>query len=544
MTLFSFGGGGPPRFLRRSVSGAYRSPGVFLAALATYVFLLAGYIGMRFAWHSLDIDAIKLTALSGNVLAEGTLSPASGGYAYGYAYPALNTFLAHLTGVPLETLQTVVQPFLVVLLVPMTYSAYRCLIGSAPVALLASLLLFLSPEFLFEATRSSHAKVTWLLALTTLFVLARSFRTVDSPRQLATWVVLLYLAAYALISSSSFFASGYIFGIAIAFAASYIIPYLTRSRGIVSPAMRRLSYVTASTAMLVFLFVFYLYPPAVDALWSLRWTLDQLSVFILNVEPAPATNPYTYVQSTWLSTPVYLALTAFNWIILLLSFAVWLHRGWLLLVRRVAMPPHRLLVWLLYASFGLLMVISVVADVAGVLSANLQVRLFPHFLLVGIPLAGEAIVASVQWARRSRVAVMGKLAPVSLVVLISYFSLASLLKITNEPLLSNWWPLYTVQERLSVEWIGDYVRLNQVWFGRDSRLFALATAYGEWEPEEIGVDWSATPVRSRYVLMSEISERRSARMETALPDIRGYNKIHDAGESELYYRRPQTPYQR
>ncbi len=85
-------------------------------------------------------------------------------------------------GNPLETLQLVLQPFLVVLLVPVAYAAYRTLIGSAPVALLASLLLFLSPEFLFEATRSSHAKVTWLLALTTLFVLvAASIPTLSPP---------------------------------------------------------------------------------------------------------------------------------------------------------------------------------------------------------------------------------------------------------------------------------------------------------------------------------------------------------------------------
>ncbi len=130
--------------------------------------------------------------------------------------------------------------------------------------------------------------------------------------------------------------------------------------------------------------------------------------------------------------------------------------------------------WLLYGSFGLLMVVSVVADCRGVLSANLQVRLFPHLLLVGIPLASEGIAAAVESARRSRYSGDEKVGSRSPRVLISYFSLASLLKITNEPLLSNWWPFYTYPERLSVEWIGEYVRLNQIWLGQDARLYTVA----------------------------------------------------------------------
>ena len=111
--------------------------------------------------------------------------------------------------------------------------------------------------------------------------------------------------------------------------------------------------------------------------------------------------------------------------------------------------------WLLYGSFGLLMVVSVVADMCGVLSANLQVRLFPHLLLVGIPLASDGIAAAVESARRNRTQVTRRLVPVVLVILITFFSLASLLKITNQPLVSNWWSFYSFPERLSVEWMAN-----------------------------------------------------------------------------------------
>ena len=125
-------------------------------------------------------------------------------------------------------------------------------------------------------------------------------------------MVLLYWAAYALVSSSSFFASGYIFGIAAAFAATYVLPHLTRTPDIVIPAMRRLAYVTASSAVLVFMFIFYLYPPAVELFWNLRSTSIGCRCSCSTSSRRATTNPYGYLQSSWLSLPVYVGLTSFN----------------------------------------------------------------------------------------------------------------------------------------------------------------------------------------------------------------------------------------
>lgn len=526
------------------VPGSRRSTGAFLLLLLAYAFLLAGYVGLRYAWRSLDGDAVSLTRLSQSVFAEGTISPVGGGYPYGPAYPVLNTFLAHATGAPIVWLQTYVQPFLAVLLVPAAYAAYRSLTGSGPVALLASLLLFLSPEFLFEATRSSHAKVTWLLALTMLFVLSRSFQAGRSFGRLAVWVVSFYLATFALISSNAFFASGYVFAITFAFVASYVLLNLRRTRITLTAQMRRLAYVTISSLVLVFLFIFYLYPPARSAFGTLQSTLDRVAVFFLSIEPASAANPYAYTQRTWLSLGVYLGLTSFNWIVSLLSFAVWIRKGWLLWGRRESLPTHQLLLWLLYASFGILMVISVLVDLSGALSANLQLRVFPHFLLVGIPLAGEGVVALVGPARRFRGRIARAAAPALIVMLISLFSLASLLKITSEPLLSHGWTFYASEEQQSVQWVGGHVRNNQVWLGQDVRLQTLVAAFGNWSLGRVGVDRAPAPVSSRYTLLSDISRMRADRLGSALPDIRQHNKVYDAGGAALYYSRPQTPYQR
>lgn len=524
-------------------AGGRRSTGPFLLLLAIYVLLLAGYVSLRYGGRVVQDDATALTLASQRVLAGATIAP-PGGYSYGYAYPALNTFLAHLTGASIESLQAFVQPLLVVLLAPISFAAYRSLTGRRRVAMLAALLLFLSPEFLFEATRSSHAKMTWLLALTMLFILARSLRPGPHPGWLVPWVAAFYLATFALITSNSFFASGYIFGIAFAFTTTLVLLSFRRVSPALGARMRRLSYVTASTWLLVFLFSFYLYPPVWRVFGELRSTLDRLSVFLLSVEPTGGTDPYAYTQSTWLSLGVYLALTAFNWTVLLLSFAVWLRQGWLLWVRRVDMPAHRLLLWLLYGSFGLLMVLSVLVDLSGGLSANLQLRIFPHFLMVGIPLASEGIFALLAWARRRRPSLVARAAPVALVALLSLFALGALLKITNEPLLSNQWAFYAEEERHSVQWVGSHVRNNQVWAGRDYRLPTVARAYGNWGQENIRIDRGGIPVSARYVLLSEVSQKRADRIGERLPDTRQSLIVYDAGGARLYYSRPQTPYQR
>ena len=68
----------------------------YLLALILYAFLLAAYVGLRFAWQGLDSDAALLSILSQNVVAEGTITPAADAYTLGYGYPTLNAFLSLL----------------------------------------------------------------------------------------------------------------------------------------------------------------------------------------------------------------------------------------------------------------------------------------------------------------------------------------------------------------------------------------------------------------------------------------------------------------
>jgi hypothetical protein len=517
---------------------------VLLILLAIYLVVVVLYVNGRFNGTWLNDDAIILTRLSQSILNEGTLTPPQGAYQYGFAYQSLNVFLAHLSGTPLADWQEYGQPFLVLMLVPTGYIAFRSLLGASHTALLALLLLFLQPEFLFEALRSSHAKITWMLALLMLYLLARSLREAQSRGSFAASVLAFYLAAFALITSNSFFAFNYIFGIVFAFLGVQALGRIPgRFRILIPLQLRRLGWVSLSCLILAFIFIFYLYPPALGQFSTLESIIDRLAALFLDVEEATSLNPYAYVGMTWISQTAYLAVSAANWLVLALSFVMWLYQARQFLIQRRPLPPPALLLWLLYTAFAFLLAVAVIIDFAGALSANLQVRLFPHLMIAGVPLAAGLLALLFErnriWPRKARLTV-GMALPLA----VMYLALAGIFKVTNEPLLSNWWAFYLPGERQAVEWIGVNVQQNNVWVGDDRRLVTLADAYGNWRPQGVRGERSRQPAASRYLFLSPIVEARAVRLQNPLPDIQGHQCIYDVGQAQLYYSRPKTPYQR
>lgn len=512
----------------------------YFLALALYALLVAAYVGLRFGWRWLDADAASLTILSQNVHNEGTLVPAAGAYALGYAYPALNTFLARATGVPVTILQTYVQPFLFALLVPVSYAAFRVLLGNRAVAALACLLLLLQPDLLFEGVRSSHAKFTWLLALGMLFVLSRSFQVEGSNRAFARWVLLFYMMAYGLISSNAFFASSYVFGLAFAFLGGWVLARWQRTPQASEGRLRRLLYVALACSVLVFLVAFYLYPPVQRQAWFLRTTIDRVAGFVLDVETGA--NPYRYVQVTWLSPGLYVMLSSLSWLVLGLSFVNWVQKGWALLGRRQTFPPGQLLLWLLYTGFAFLLALGVALDLAGTLSANLQVRLFPHVMIMAIPLAAEMVGRLVAGAwRRGRAARRAAVALLAVAAL--FFSAASLFKATNEPLLSNLWVFYSPGERAAAGWAGPHLAGPWVWLGPNNRLKPMLRLFGDWEEAGLS-EYTGQTVADRYdLLLSEVTKMQAARLAMPLPEVWRRLRVYDNGDAALYHARPRTPYQ-
>ncbi|MGC9347638.1 MAG: hypothetical protein ACP5JG_05830 [Anaerolineae bacterium] len=517
---------------------------VYVALLACYILLVAAYVNGRFAWRGLYDDAIRLTQLSENVYAEGTLLPTGGAYSFGYAYPALNTVLAHVTGIPVEALQHFAQPFLAIVLLPLSYVAFRGLTGSDAIAGLGTLLLFLQPEFLFEALRSSHAKVTWAMALLMLFLLTRGFCSQGRRHRAIVAVPLFYLVAFALIASSSFFASTYIFGIGLVFVGARLLGRLRRTNAPVVAQLSRLWLVAVACMVLVFVFIFYIYPPARAQLSSLKRELDRLSVLLLGAEPTePLVNPYVHVSGTWINGQAYLLVSCANWLVLLLSFGRWIYLGRQQWLRRWTLGPGELLLWLLYAAFSFMLATAVLFDVLGLLSANLQVRLFAHLVIFAVPLAAQTLAAFVKtscgWPPAAHRALWGMLSLACALLVVG-----SLLKITNEPLLSNGWTFYVPEERAAVEWVGAHVRTNGVWLGYDRRLSSLAEWCGGWQKQHVRTVRGKVPTTARYALLSSLLEGQALRRGEVLPNVHSQHRVYHNGEAGLFYSRPVTPFQR
>lgn len=515
----------------------------FLLIVVAYALFAAAYMGMRYSWRAFDGDEARLTRASQIIFEDGALSESQYAYSFGYVYPALNTFLAMMTDQEIETIQLYLQPILVALLVPIAYATFLGLVGQYRVAILAVLLLFLQAEFLFEATRSSHAKMTWMMGLLLLYVLTASFKAGNKSPTVVKWVVLFYLTAYAMIASSFFFSSNYIFALAFAFLGGRLLTLRQKEWLESASRLNRLIFITLSCSILVFLFISYLYPPAFEALRFLRPVQDRLAALFMDLEVA--NNPYAYVRATWINNGVYLVLTAFSWLVLGLSFLVWLRLSQRMIKGRDRLPANLLLLWLLYAGFATLMVIAVVLDLAGVFAANLQVRLFPNLMVFAIPLTSLGLTDFLSWLR-NRSSYFPRLVGMVFAFAILFFSAASTIKTSSEPLLSNQWNFYKVEEGHVMDWIPAHIKSTNIWLGNNNRLQIFKIlARAQWEEQGIYAFFSIpAPKNARYYLVTEVSTQQATRMGVPMPDLLGKMRIYDSGEAAIYKTRPKTPYQR
>jgi hypothetical protein len=119
---------------------------------------------------------------------------------------------------------------------------------------------------------------------------------------------------------------------------------------------------------------------------------------------------------------------------------------------------------------------------------------------------------------------------------------ASLLKATNEPLLSNKWSFYTPAEASTIRWSEAYLNETRVWTGLDDRLILAADfILGEPANDFVG---SALEPGDRYILSTELEQERAKRLGISLPDVLDWLRVYDSGQGQLYHRRPRTPYQK
>jgi len=518
---------------------------LLLVILFLYMVLVGGYAVARYSFRAVHGDTTALAIATETMHDEGHIQPTTGVvYQHGFTYQVTSLVLLAVTGLSVQDLQTALWPLIAPLgLGIAAFAFYLQITKNRLTAVLAVFLLLLQADVLFVTLRGSHEKLDWPLMLVALMLLSDS---VELPLQkMIRRVLLFYLVVFTMSTINVFFASTFVTALAVSFILAILVKLYARTRLSATTASdtepSRLFYVSLSCALLVFVSMAYVYPVALSNLRTLRGILEQISALLLSFEIKG--NPYGYVAFGWTSPWVYLGLTVYTWLLIILSLIVWIRRG----IAIFRAPPvgwlRDNLDWLLYAGFTLQLGISLVVDVAGALGQNMQLRVFPGFTVM-------AAVILARGLRRFGMShlLSGKTRQIALAVgslAVAWFAMASLLKATNEPLLSNKWSFYGQTEMMSLDWTNQHLQSAAVWTGIDGRL---AVVFAFWHANQSSsrnlYDAYDFKPNDRYILLSEREQTRATRLGIAMPSVLDWNRVYDNGEVWLYHKRPRTPYQR
>jgi hypothetical protein len=581
----------------------------WVALCIVFAAVLVAAVWLRFGGQWAENDTVVLTDAARAVLREGTITPRSGAYDNGFGYPVLLATLSEMTGLSIPVLQTTVLPWFTVVTVFMAFAAFRAILGSPRAAVLSAMLLVIQPDFLFVNQRGSHEKITWTLVLAIIYALMSSLR----ERRLSTiaaYVAVFYLCGFALICTNTFFGSSFTTVILLALVGTVVLSRRLHRVFASKIVPRRLAYMFAALGTLVYLVMFYLYTPASSSISTLARVVDRLAALYLNVDvqvesnvasstgvtstavveqSATTVSPYTSVTVGWKSIEVFFALTAFTWLLVAASAIAWLVLGVTFARRGVSGREVPLfLVWIFAAAAAAQIGLSVGSDFAGVLGSNLQLRLFPVFILFAVPL----LVATARWYRnpprtgKSRwivamagligsmlmaaafppltalafplmllvglvylnwkeLAFMRRCAFAVAIVAFSYFTVAAVLKATNDPVVSNKWVFYTDDEAHALRWANKHLTDTFVWSEFDERLQMASWMLVDDRGDDAMAIWVTHQDLDsiRYVLISDVTIRHAERIGGVLPPTDNDDRIFDDGGTTIFHRVPQTPYQ-
>ena len=372
-----------------------------------------------------------------------------------------------------------------------------------------------------------------------LYLLLRSMRS-RTTRLTAMLVACFYLCAYALISFNTFLATSFILAIMLALGLAWLVHRMApRNMQTGKPVAFKLTYVVISLLVIAFIFTFYAYPPAVNQLSILKYFVDRLALLTMQVE-ATAGNPYQVVNNGWVSMPVYYLVSSANWILLGVSLILWLKMSYRWLIKRDTQPQrHEIMLWALYASFAFLGAFSILLDVSQALSSNMQVRIYPSFAMIAAPLVG-AWLATLRPSTNLR----RKLSWAGASIAFGCLMMLSVIKATNEPLLSNYWSFYTPTERQAVAWAEQNLKQGSLWVGTWARVADGYTIRENGRPIDINLNAWVLNLSTDNYMVSDLESLYAQRIGSQLPIQFDSFLTYDNGLAQIYHRRPVTVYQK
>lgn len=519
------------------------SANLHLVILLLSATLLAVFVTIRYGGLWGDNDTHSFATSIAAIGDTGQLIPDVGSrYPNGYGFQVTAVVLGKLSGISVSALQTLSSAILAVWLIFPVWLLYRELTGEKRAATLATIFLLVQPEFLFTIMRGSHEKFSRGLMLLSLYLLLRSIRTRNQSSSFSTTVMAFYISTYAMITLNNYLSISFLITVALALLLIFLITRLKSAvRDVLKVPLQRLAYALISSVLLGFLFIFYIYPPALHTLSIMESVWEQLALLLLDVEATATSQAYQAINLGWVSLPVYAVVSLANWLLLFASGLIWAWMTWSWY--RSSTQDYRLnetVLWALYTAFALLGGLSVLVDVSGTIIGNLQHRTFPSFAMIAAPL--------VAWWVDEHIPERGKRRHLSLAALGSLLALLAIFstfKATNEPMLSNKWTFYLDSEVRAVEWANKSLSERGIWVGYDERI---ASGYGirraETHALDVQLDIYQADLETRDYLVSSVIRSRSARINALLPIELDSATTYDNGQTQVYHLRPRTPFQK
>lgn len=492
--------------------------------ICLYAFYSHFYFLIRYSGHWDELDSATMTNFAQLVQLEATIIPTKGAYANGPGYSTILYILSDLSGVSVANLQTHILPVVGVISIALAFIAFKELTNSKKIALLATFLLALQPDFLFTTSRGTHEKFTFMMVLMSMFFLSRSFSRRKNIREFMYYVLLYYLSILGMMSYNFFFTSTYIFAILVALIIGYLISEVPQ----ITTSFKRMAYTSATSIAFFFSYIFYLYAPSRQLFYMFDTLADKVGSIALATEQH-VTPQYSYIFTTWVSFKVWLILTLFNWVIAPLSFIAWILLIYRFFWKKQQLSSSILLLTMFYTAFSIQLLITIFADRFGIFN-NIELRIFPVLMFFAIPMASITVMKIAEFERlneRTR-----KTLKITFIFLIMIFMVSSLLKATNDPIVSNKWFFYSNQEKEGIIWIESSLHGQEIWAGLDERLQNVHKSYSDVETFD-----SSKLTRlenANYWLISDIIKKRAERIGRPLPPTDNLPIIYDSGNVQIY----------
>lgn len=517
-------------------SARLRNP---LAWLTIVGLLYAAYFVLRYGGLWIENDTAVFSMVTTQWIHSGKLP--TGAYPHGFGYQAWLSTLALLTGLDANTANTLVAPFLgVIMVIVPAYLCYYALLKTESRAIVAGLMLFTIPELMFSILRGNHEKLSICFFVMGLYSFLKALQSAHGGdrRSVTLWTVFYYVLVFANTSVNDYFASTVVFATIPTTLVVLVLARKSRPNKLKQFLLGKLVLSVITSYLVVVLVMFFIFPEAGQDFLLAKSAGQKVQDLFLTMHAS--SNPYTVVTQAWAGSTASMLMSSFRRLLLGLSFiSLMIHvRG--TMRKNTEIPSNTALLVASYVSFGLIIIISVPIDFSGLAAgSNLEVRNYTYFAVIAIPMIASTPLKVLhrEWLRKAAYS--------ALAVGLMCFLLIGLLKTSLDPIVSNDWIFYTKSESQGLQ---DFLSLTDgasLWAGSDNRLVNLAEVLDMNIPsgDQVAGFFIQSRPQIRYILWSPQVQAQVTVQQMVAPNIQEQNRIYDNGGAEIYQLRPQTPFQ-